>query len=42
MTESLAELRRQIEDDGWLHLGHGGQPWQLTYQRPEQRSDPET
>ena len=42
MTAALAELRQQIEDDGWQHLGSGDRSWQLTYQRPEQRSDPET
>ena len=33
MTQSLAELRREIEDDGWVVTGHGDQPWELHYQR---------
>ena len=33
MTRSLAELRREIEADGWVVTGHGYQPWDLRYQR---------
>ena len=33
MTQSLAQLRREIEDDGWVVTGRGDQPWELRYQR---------
>ena len=33
MTQSLTELRREIEDDGWVVTGHGDQPWDLHFRR---------
>jgi hypothetical protein len=34
MTESLQDLRREIEDDGWVEAGRGAKPWAFTYERP--------
>ena len=34
MTEAFDELRREVEDDGWVEVGRGAQPWSLRYQRP--------
>ena len=33
MDESLEELRRTIQEDGWVEAGHGAQPWQDVYRR---------
>ena len=33
MSQSLTELRREIEDDGWVMTGQGDQPWDLHYRR---------
>jgi len=38
MTESLTDLRREIEDDGWVVTGQGDQPWELRYRRDAARS----
>jgi len=34
MTQSLAELRHNLEKDGWVPVGKGEQPWELRYERP--------
>jgi hypothetical protein len=33
MTESLTDLRREVEADGWVLTGEGPVPWALSYQR---------
>jgi hypothetical protein len=33
MAESLKDLRREVEADGWVLAGEGAQPWELTYER---------
>ncbi|MEU5842645.1 hypothetical protein [Rhodococcus sp. NPDC047139] len=37
LGESLAELERQIESDGWKQVDHGSERWELTYRRPVTR-----
>jgi hypothetical protein len=32
MTAALAELRHEIEDNGWVQVVAGSQPWELQYQ----------
>jgi len=34
MSESLAELRRRLEDAGWVVEGRGETPWSYRYARP--------
>ena len=34
MTYSLQDLRREIENDGWVEAGRGAEPWALKYERP--------
>ena len=34
MSESLQELRREIENDGWVETGRGDEPWTFRYERP--------
>ena len=33
MTRSLAELRRDLERDGWVQLSQGNRPWEGKYER---------
>jgi hypothetical protein len=33
MTKSLQDLRREIENDGWVEAGRGTEPWAFTYER---------
>lgn len=35
MRESLADLRRDLDRDGWIQVGRRKQPWSLRYQRQE-------
>ena len=39
MTQSLEELCRELEDDGWVQVGRGAEPWAYTYQRPVRDTD---
>ena len=39
MTQSLQELRREVEDDGWVQVGRGIETWAYQYQRPAQGAD---
>lgn len=32
MTDALAEVRQKIVADGWREVGHGSQPWNLTFE----------
>jgi hypothetical protein len=32
MTESLQDLRREIENDGWVETGRGTEPWAVIYE----------
>ena len=34
MTKSLQELRREIDNDGWVEAGRGTEPWAFRYERP--------
>lgn len=34
MTQSLEELCREVESDGWVRIGLGAEPWAIQYQRP--------
>jgi hypothetical protein len=34
MTKSLQDLRREIENDGWVEAGRGTESWAFTYERP--------
>ena len=36
-TKSLQDLRREIENDGWLEAGRGTEPWAFKY---EHRHEP--
>jgi hypothetical protein len=40
MTQSLEELCRELEDDGWVQVGRGAEPWAYRYQRPVHGTDP--
>ena len=40
MTQSLEELCRELEDDGWVQVGRGAEPWAYRYQRPMRGTDP--
>jgi hypothetical protein len=40
MTRSLQDLRREIQNDGWVEAGRGTEPWAFTYERPTSRSSP--
>jgi hypothetical protein len=40
MTQSLAELRHNLEKDGWVPVGQGEQPWELRYERPLRAAAP--
>jgi hypothetical protein len=33
MTKSLQDLRREIENDGWVEVGRDAEPWAFTYER---------
>jgi hypothetical protein len=33
MTKSLQDLRREIENDGWVQAGRGTEPWAFQYER---------
>ena len=33
MTESLQDLRREIEHDGWVEAGRDTEPWAFKYER---------
>lgn len=33
MTAALAELKRNLANDGWKESSHGTEPWSLTYER---------
>ena len=33
MTKSLQDLRREIENDGWVEAGRGTEPWAFKYER---------
>jgi hypothetical protein len=35
MRESLEELYRDLDRDGWVQVGRGEQPWSLRYERQE-------
>jgi hypothetical protein len=37
MTKSLHDLRRDIENDGWVEVGRGTEPWALKYERSASR-----
>jgi hypothetical protein len=39
MTQSLEELCRELDDDGWVQVGRGTQPWAYRYQRPARGAD---
>jgi hypothetical protein len=41
MTKSLQDLRRDIENDGWVEIGLGTEPWAFRYERFV-RGSPET
>ena len=32
MTKSLQDLRREIENDGWVEAGRGTEPWAFRYE----------
>ena len=32
MTKTLQDLRREIENDGWVEAGRGGEPWAFKYE----------
>jgi hypothetical protein len=32
MTKSLQDLRREIENDGWVETGRGAEPWAFKYE----------
>jgi hypothetical protein len=32
MTKSLQDLRREIENDGWVEAGRGTEPWAFKYE----------
>ena len=34
MTKNLRELRREIENEGWVEAGRGAEPWAFKYERP--------
>ena len=34
MTKSLQDLRREIENDGWVEAGRGTDPWAFRYGHP--------
>ena len=34
MSSSLDDLRNELADQGWIHTGHGSQPWSDHYVRP--------
>jgi hypothetical protein len=34
MAASLTDLRRVLENDGWVEVGRGTEPWALLYRRP--------
>jgi hypothetical protein len=34
MTKGLQDLRREIENEGWLEAGQGPEPWAFKYERP--------
>jgi hypothetical protein len=34
MTQSLRDLQRRVEADGWVQVGSGSEPWAFTYRRP--------
>ena len=34
MTRSLQDLRREIENDGWVEAGRATEPWAFTHGRP--------
>jgi hypothetical protein len=40
MTQSLEELRRELEDGGWVQVGRGAEPWAYRYQRPDRGTEP--
>jgi hypothetical protein len=33
-TRSLQDLRHEIENDGWVEVGRGTEPWAFTYEHP--------
>lgn len=33
MTRALDDLKREIEDDGWVEVTRGQQPWDVGYQK---------
>jgi hypothetical protein len=39
MAESLRELQRQVEGDGWAQVGRGDEPWSYRYRRVVDRGD---
>jgi len=39
MTQSLEELCRELEDDGWVQVGRGAEPWAYQYQRSVHGAD---
>jgi hypothetical protein len=39
MSRSLTELRQELENDGWVQVGRGTEPWAYRYQRPVQGAD---
>jgi len=39
MTQGLQELLREVEDDGWLRVGRGAEPWAYQYRRPAHGAD---
>jgi hypothetical protein len=34
MTESLRQVQRDVEADGWVQVGRGPEPWSFQYRRP--------
>jgi len=34
MTKSLQDLRRKVENNGWVEAGRGAEPWAFKYERP--------
>ena len=37
LTSSLEGLQRELEDDGWVLVGEGHEPWDLRYERKAAR-----
>jgi len=37
MADSLRQVQRDVEADGWAQVGRGTDPWSFQYQRPARR-----